>query len=206
MSICGFFTAILCERVTNASCNSEYFIIMATKKYIKDYRLVEELSEKGRIKTTYEYIGDDYIFTSPKETVERSKKTILIILCCQWALFFLALLPSSSAGLTMYVLLPFVFSALPLGIFSELIYTLWRAQSPMEHFVHDKLENRFRPSCLFAAGIPAAAILCEVVSFFIDSSRFSFGDIVFTVCAAGITALSLFQLRQQPAVKTVKAE
>ena len=38
---------------------------MTVNKYVGDYMLVEDVDEKGRIKTTAEYIGDDYYYLLP---------------------------------------------------------------------------------------------------------------------------------------------
>ena len=47
---------------------------MAKGKYNRDYRLIEEFRENGRVRTGYEYIGDPWFFRLDEKTVAAEKK------------------------------------------------------------------------------------------------------------------------------------
>jgi len=89
---------------------------MARKKYMKDYRLVETVDERVRIRTDYEYIGPDLRYARGLETALRERRRALIA-CGVGALAFLGgLVPRSGASFTLYVILPYVFAALAWAI------------------------------------------------------------------------------------------
>ena len=116
---------------------------MARNKYTADYRLVEHFDEKGRVKVSYEYIGEPYRFTEPEETVRREKKICLSAAIAGWILFLAALIPYSEAMHRLWIALPFAASAVPLFLLTELICVVFRAKEPLERRIHDQLENLY---------------------------------------------------------------
>ena len=66
---------------------------MARNKYSRDYRLVEEFTSDGRVKTGYEYIGDAWTFKNDISGVEGEKKKALWLVTGASAAYVLSLLP-----------------------------------------------------------------------------------------------------------------
>ena len=156
---------------------------MARNKYVKDYRLLETFDEKGRVHTDYEYIGDAYRFRASGERVARARRISLGACLLGWLLFLGGMIPPSTAMHTIYVSLPYAFSALPLGILTELAVTAFRVKEPMEHHFSDRLNNRFPPAALAVAVLSAASLLGELINLLRGFTLLS-GDAVFTLCGA----------------------
>ena len=119
---------------------------MARKKYARDYRLNESLDERGRIRTEAEYIGVYYRYVSGAETARGALKTLLGFTVLAWALFLCSLLPHSTASLTMYVMLPYLFTALPLGMMTAALLQLRAAGERLDHRTADLAGERV-PAC-----------------------------------------------------------
>ena len=159
---------------------------MSRKKYIKDYRLIETVDERGRIRTDTEYIGGSFFYASGRERALRERKRLLAACAAGWLAFVGALIPNAAGLRAVYTVLPFLFSAIPLGILTD---TLLGApqREPFEHRQADRLENRLPPAALWTAILPAAALLGELVRLVIGADM-NAGDGIFVLCAAVETA------------------
>ena len=69
---------------------------MARRKYLKDYRLVETVDERGRIRTGYEYIGPDYRYARGLETALKARRQALAACGAGMLAFLGGLLPRRS--------------------------------------------------------------------------------------------------------------
>ena len=174
---------------------------MARNKYVKDYRIVETVNERGRIKAGYEYIGDAWYYVS-KAAAAAAGKRALALSVFAWLFFIGAMLPESGAMRTIYVSLPFAFTALPLGMLTDLALTTCFRKEPLEHRHADRLENRYPPVCLAAAVLPAIALVGELVRVLAGGSAGK-GDLLFSLGAALtlVCAALAFSLRKSFAVR-----
>lgn len=100
---------------------------MVTRKYIKDYKLSESVTERGGIRTEAVYVGKHFEFAD-EAGAKKCARTLLWGGCGAWLLFLGALLPRTGASKLMWVILPFAFSALPLGYMTGSAILLWRRQ------------------------------------------------------------------------------
>ena len=91
---------------------------MVTRKYIRDYKLSESVTARGGIRTEAVYVGKYYAFEDAA-LAERAARLLLPGCCLAWLLFVGALLPRSGASKLMWVILPYAFSALPLGYMTD---------------------------------------------------------------------------------------
>lgn len=160
---------------------------MARKKYIRDYRLVETVDERGRIRSDYEYIGEKYYYALGPETARREKGRVLAAVIAGWLAFAGALIPNAAGMRVVYVALPFVFSALPLGILTGTVLTALPAAEPLRHQQADMLENRYPPAALWAAVLPAVSLLGQAARLILGGGL-NGGDLVFVLGAALLTA------------------
>ena len=178
---------------------------MSRNRYVKDYRLVENVNERGRIKTTYEYIGEDYYFAADAGTVHAARKRLAVVCLIGWIAFIGALLPVSVAGHTLYVTLPFAAAAWPLGLLTGVGISLFHAREPLEHRHADRLENRAPACTFFVALLGGVALIGEAVNA-LRGAELLPGDGVFAVCAAVLVACAIFCHRQWKRLKCINAE
>ena len=79
---------------------------MAQNRYVKDYRLVETVDERGRIRTDYEYIGDAYYYAQGPERAASARKRALLLCGLGWLFCVGGMLPNSRGMHALYVSLP----------------------------------------------------------------------------------------------------
>lgn len=175
---------------------------MAQNRYIKDYRLVETVDERGRIRTDYEYIAEPWYYENGPEWPRRAKKTALLLCAAGWLAFLGALLPNSRGMHTLFVSMPFVFAALPLGLLTETLISAVPKAEPFEHRQADKLTNRYPVVSLAAAALPLISLLGELINL-LRGYVLNGGDILFSLCAAILSAcgFAAFSLRGRFAVR-----
>lgn len=161
---------------------------MAGRKYVRDYRLVETMDERGRIRVETEYLGAYYVFAAGTKAAAAGKRRLLALCSLGWAGYLAALSFSSAAIRTVYVALPFVFTALPLWLLTALALSVRTDGKPMERAAAEKLSGGLAPRAGFAAALPAAALLGEAIVFFTRRAAIRPGDLGF-VCGALLAAL-----------------
>ena len=180
---------------------------MARKRYIKDYRLVESVDDRGRIRTTYEYIGPAYGYVLGPEAAGREKRRILAVLVLGWLAFFGALLPDAGVMHGVYVALPFVFAALPLGLVTDVVLTALPKDEPLRHQQADLLSNRYPPAALLTAILPGVSLIGALIRLLLIGTA-HWGDGVFAVCALALIACGwyLFSRRGRLSCRVLDGE
>lgn len=164
---------------------------MVRKKYIRDYRLVETVDEKGRIRSEYEYIGEEYVYCHGTDDVRREKRRTLCFAAVGWLTFFGGLIPNAAGMRVLWVALPYLFAALPLGLLTDTLLTAAPDTEPLRRQQADMLENRLPPAALFSAILSGAALAGELIRS-LSAGAFPGGDILFSLCAAVLAAASVF--------------
>lgn len=171
---------------------------MAKGKYNRDYRLIEEFRENGRVHTDYEYIGDPWFFRLGEKTVGAEKNKALGLAVLAAAAFIAALIPYAGMMHKLWIALPFVFTAVPIFMTGDLVISMRKITEPMEHRYADKLNNSYPPRTLAIAYLSAVSLVAEII--YLIQNGFSIpGDKVMTVCTAVIlwSALMLFRMRDK---------
>ena len=156
---------------------------MAKNRYHKDYELLEFFDEKGRLKRQTRYIGKEFVFAGGQAEAKKQGKKFLMLLIAGWICFIGAMIPNSMAMRTLFIALPFVFTAPVLVLATDLGITIIRMQVPMERRHADRMDNRLPPVCLFLFLFPAFALLGEVIRILSGGAVFR-GDYIFLICAA----------------------
>lgn len=172
---------------------------VARNRYVGDYRLVETVSERGRIKTEYEYIGSPYVFTDEKAAA-RAKKTACAACASAWIAYIGAMLPLSAAMRTFFVSLPFIFSAVPLALLTDALLGVLFRKPPLEHRHADRLENRYPAAAFFLLLLPLLSLIGEGIQLLsgVDGTA---GDGVFATCAAALALCGAALFRQKEQLK-----
>ena len=169
---------------------------MAKGKYSKDYRLVEEFRENGRVHTGFEYIGEPWFFCADEKTVAEEKKKALGLIILAAAAFVMALIPYSGMMHRLWIALPFGFSAIPLFLTGDLVFSMQKWTGPMENRNADKLNNSYPPRTLAVAYLSIVALIAEIV--YLVRNGFAVpGDRIVLICTAVMfwCALMLFKRR-----------
>ena len=118
---------------------------MSRRRYVKDYRINEYIDEKGHVTSESEYIGGDYRFVLPTARVHGSAKRVAALGAVGWACFLVLACVEGTAMRTIYVALPFVFSALPLFLLMRPAISALRAKDgPLSHGPSPSLSARRR--------------------------------------------------------------
>lgn len=168
---------------------------MSRNRYVSDYRIMESVDARGRIRTGYEYVGKPWVYASDAATVRRARRIIAACAAAGWVAYFTALLPMSTAGRTWYSCLPFIFAALPLGLVSALAWPLYREKPPFEHRHADRVNNRGPAYSFFVTLLSGIALLGEAVSF-LRGAELLPGDAGFCMGAALLFACGFICHRQ----------
>jgi len=160
---------------------------MSVNKYVGDYRLIEDVDEKGRIRTRTEYKGDLYHYRTG-ETPERHRTAAAA--AALWALWILAMLLPSSGMRVFYVSLPFICSAPALFILSDTVRLIVCRKEPMEHRDADRINNRYPSSLLFAQILLAVSLAGEGLCLVLEGWQMP-GDALLAACAAVMLGLCI---------------
>ena len=175
---------------------------MSRNRYVGDYRLVESIDQRGRIRTDYEYIGADYVFAAGGEAARGILTRALAACGMGWLAFLGALTPLSAATRAWWVALPFAFVALPLALMTGAAARALRAKEPLEHRHADQLENRCPACSFFVMLLSAVALIGEAVNGARGAELLT-GDIVFAACAALLFGVGWHNHRLWKRVKCV---
>ena len=176
---------------------------MGRNKYINDYRL-EETREPGGRRRTLTYIGGAYEYVLAPEAVRRERKAVLLLGAVGWALFLCALLPYSAASRKAYIVLPFLFNALSLGIVTGTVLSAPKPGAPMERRQAEGLSNRYPAASVFTVILSAASLLGEGI-YGLAGGEYAPGDAVFSLCAALLAVCGAILLKKRRSFDTRKS-
>ena len=170
---------------------------MAKGKYNRDYRLIEDFKENGRVRTGYEYIGDPWFFHLDGNTVEKEKKKSLVLILLAAAAFVIALIPYTNMMHKLWIALPFAVTAVPIFLMGDLIISFQKWKEPMEHRNADKLNNSFPARSLAMAYLSLISLAGEIVYLILNGGLKITGDGIMLGCTAVIFWCSLMLFRSR---------
>lgn len=177
---------------------------MVTRRYIKDYKLSESVTARGGIRTEAVYVGKYFRFED-EGGAQKNARLLLPCCCAAWLLFIAALLPKSGASKLMWVILPFAFSALPLGFMTDSAALLWRRRGKrLIRSEMEKLSKRL-PVCAFwvllLAGVSAAALAVTAIA---APEKVNVYDVIFGPCAALVAAAGGLGFARRESLRTAE--
>jgi len=165
---------------------------MISRKRLKDYRIDEQINDKGHVRSAAVYIGADYTLSPP---VLASGKRFLFRLSVLAGLLFVgALIPATRTARLMYIILPFTFSALPIFQMAGAAGSLLFAKDIMVRDRAEKISNRL-PSCsLFTAILSGSAFSGLCITAAVSADGLITGDFIFGALslALSLTATIIF--------------
>ena len=163
---------------------------VAVNKYVGDYLLIEDVDEKGRIKTSTEYIGKPYYYLLPEASRRTPTITICVAVALEWLLWVGAMVPFSTCMQHPYVILPFIFSVVPLYFLSETVLRIVRYPEPLEHRHADRITNRYPAACVINGILVTSSLVGGIVSLLMTGMPQT-GDLIFLGCAAVMALMAL---------------
>ena len=178
---------------------------MSRNRYVGDYRIVESIDGRGRVKSDYEYIGAPWVYAGDPHGVSAARTRVAACCLVGWLAWIAALIPVSSAMRTLFVALAFAFAAIPLALITGTAVSLFREKPPFEHRHADRLENRAPACTFFTALLAVAALIGEAVNALRGAALLP-GDAVFAACAAVLVACAIACHRQWKRLKCIKTE
>ena len=176
---------------------------MGVWKYVDDYRLEEYVDEKGKIRNKVTYIGGDFVLT-PAISAE-NRRMILLLTILLWLPFVAAIIPPSRAAYLFYVMLPFVFSIIPMYMMTTAAISLFRTGEILTREKSDKISRNLPHCSLIIAILTVAAFLGITITAIIDASDMFFGDIVFGALSLIMAAASSFIYSKCRLIKAKRA-
>ena len=137
---------------------------MSRHRYVKDYRLNEYIAENGRVTSESEYIGGDYRFAAGAARAKAAANRALALCALCWAAYLALVCVDGTAMRTVYVALPFAFTALPLFFLTRAALLARRSAEPLKHDVADKIGHAPPAAALWATLLPGAGFLGCLIS------------------------------------------
>lgn len=156
---------------------------MAQNRYAKDYRLVETVNERGRIRTDVEYIGAPYYYAAGLTSAMRARRMCIALCTAGWLALVGGMLPNSVGMHRWYVSMPYIFAALPLGLLTNALIFSAPRREPFEHRQADWLQNRWPPAAVAAGLLQCVSLAANVIRILAGGGA-NGGDAVQGVCAA----------------------
>ncbi len=177
---------------------------MVTRKYIRDYKLSESVTARGGIRTEAVYVGTYYAFEDAT-LAERAARLLLPGCCLAWLLFVGALLPRSGASKLMWVILPYAFSALPLGYMTDSALLLYRRRGKrLIRSESEKLSKRLPVCAFWALALAGVSALALGVTALVSPGSVNGYDVIFGLCAALIAALGGYGFAVRERLRTAE--
>lgn len=173
---------------------------MSRNRYVGDYRIVESIDGRGRVKSGYAYVGAPWAYAETAEVVRAARRNVTVCALVGWGAYVAALLPVSAATRTLFVSMPFILAAIPLAMIAALAWDLFRLKAPFEHRHADRLENR-GPACSFFAILLSAIALAGEGINALRGVELLPGDAIFCGGAAALFACALVCHRQWKRLK-----
>ena len=176
---------------------------MVSRKYAADYRLENVRDKNGRLKTVAVYKGRYYRFSENPETVRREGRLFALLTGLSVLLFVGALFLNSTLTRQMYVLMPFLFSMLPLGYQVVAVYYILTAPDAFTRERNDKMHDRLAKCTLFVSLFSGASLIGSAIACLVGIVTLDVQGIIFFVAATGLLLSALVMFRKKSVFKAV---
>lgn len=177
-------------------------VSMVSRKYLKDYLIVDRDGPGGRIRSEAVYVGGDYILSPNAASTDR--RFVFCVSVFSWLCFAGALIPVSGAARLMHVILPFVAAAVPMYLSVSASSALLRTDGVMKRAEAERISKRLAPSFLFTAVMTFVSFAGLLISAAFVSSEHALGDLLFGVSALLISVSSAVSFAKCRRWKTVR--
>lgn len=174
---------------------------MAKKKYVRDYEISETIDEKGRVRSVPIYVGSYFCFCDAA-AAKKSGRLLAPAVALGWLAYIMALWLPSGAGKLMYVILPFVFAAVPLWYVSSAVAALLRAGDKLKRSEAEKVAGNLPSASVFGIILTAVALIAEGITAIAAPEKLNAADIAFAAGAVILCAVFALAFSRRQAVAT----
>ena len=175
---------------------------MIPRKYLDDYKVVEQVDERGRTRKEAVYVGGDFVFAPP---LPKKERWIIGGLCLAAIIAYAAaLVPATRATRMTYVMVPFILTPVPLYLMAVVVITLLRADDIMIRYDAERISQRLAPCAIIAAILPAASFIGLVIAYMRSIESFQSGDLIFCIMSVVSVAASAVVFKMSRRVKAVR--
>lgn len=168
---------------------------MASKKYLADWALEEQVNSKGRIVRQAVYRGTWFAFAAPGETLRRTKRRYAVLSVVCFAAYIGALCFNAPCAHIWYTMIPFALMALPEYFLGAGLYRLLTARGRVTREHRDKLAPRLAGASLCLAIVSALALVGQL--FYWLRWGGTWADAVFLAAAVILLALSAWMFARR---------
>ena len=178
---------------------------MSYRKYLNDYRVEQYTDEKGRVRTGAVYIGGDFVLSRPFSAGD--KRLVLALSILPWLSIIGALIPNTGASRAAYVIMPYVFSALPLFFLTDSAFALQSRDEFLTRERAHRISSRLSLGSLFAAVLSAASFIALILTAIFKWVELFTSDILFgalSLITAAMTSIVFYKYGK--GLKSVKTD
>lgn len=175
---------------------------MGSRKYVKDYTIVEDYDPvRKKLKTSAVYTGKYYGFVHADE-IGKVKALYLTLSAVIFLSYVGILFVNAPCSHIWYTMVPLAFLMLPLIFLAASALRLLQAGEKMTREHRDKVTDRYRTVTLFQTVLTGMAIIGHIVySFRVgDTGR----DLLYYLFSAVIFAASFFLLYKRGLIETTE--
>ena len=171
---------------------------MARGRYKADYRLVETLDERGRVRTVTEYMGKPYRFTDGVISVRKRLVKVALAVLLGWIAFVWGFVPDSVLSRSSYIALPRAFGAIPLMLITDTAFSAFTWKEPFERRQADKINEVLPASCGGLMVLSALVIITGIIRLAVSGGAGT-GDVQFLLSTAVMMVCGVFAKGQKVA-------
>lgn len=175
---------------------------MASRKYVKDYKLNHTVDAKGRLKSEPEYVGAYFVFTDKLGTVKQQAFKSLIACGGAWVSLLGSMLLNTGAMRLINVSLPYAFTAIPLWLLTAVCIKARKINGKMQHRDSDEMNQKYPACSMWAALLPLLSLLGMLAALIFKFGNLVKADIAFALLASVTAACSAYCFRNKNVFKT----
>lgn len=165
-----------------------------------------ETGADGKVKRRMVYVGQYYLWSTPKDVLKKLRSSSLFTLLSEWLLFLLSLCFYNSISRNWYVILPYACLILALFYKSMAVFNLYKVTEPMNREMKDKTSERIKGASLCGIILIAAALLGEGVVCFREIKLLKVTDYVFVAVTIVLFLLIMYDFRASKQLQVTKQD
>ncbi|MDO4565027.1 MAG: hypothetical protein Q4C04_05385 [Clostridia bacterium] len=170
--------------------------------FIDDYELVPGVDAKGRTRQTVRYIGPYHWFVDGEGEVKRRLIAIRALTAGAVLLTLVAMFVPHGADNVLYVMGIMMLNLFPLAYIIAGAARLPFKIEPMKRDSYAYSIKRMQTCALGLLLITAAGLIGNICHWIFVGGNFSFGDVIFIVCALGSCCICYIIYHQLKSIKT----
>lgn len=172
---------------------------MASKKYLADWALEEQVNSKGRIVRQAVYRGTWFAFAASGGELRRTKRLYAALSVVCFAAYIGALCFNAPCAHIWYTMIPFALMALPEYFLAAGLYRLVTAGERVTREHRDKLVPRYAGASLALAICAALGLVGQM--FYWPREGGTWSDVAFLAAAAILLAASIWMFARRKALE-----